>query len=176
MKKYIIVLFSLLALSTSCTDYLDKQPDDMKTDEMVWSSRMETEKYLANCYGGIPTGHLHQHEPWVGAADECNITWNFYQADNFNRGDWTPSSELVCDRYARFYQAIRATLTFENNVDRCGELSSELKTRYKAEVRFLRGYYYYLLLRQYGPVVLIKELLPSETDFANMQRAPMMNV
>ena len=41
MKKYIIVLFSLLALSTSCTDYLDKQPDDMKTDEMVWSSRME---------------------------------------------------------------------------------------------------------------------------------------
>ena len=67
MKKYIIVLFSLLALSTSCTDYLDKQPDDMKTDEMVWSSRMETEKYLANCYGGIPTGHLHQHEPWVGA-------------------------------------------------------------------------------------------------------------
>ena len=76
MKKYIIVLFSLLALSTSCTDYLDKQPDDMKTDEMVWSSRMETEKYLANCYGGIPTGHLHQHEPWVGAADECNITWN----------------------------------------------------------------------------------------------------
>ena len=60
MKKYIIVLFSLLALSTSCTDYLDKQPDDMKTDEMVWSSRMETEKYLANCYGGIPTGHLHQ--------------------------------------------------------------------------------------------------------------------
>ena len=85
MKKYIIVLFSLLALSTSCTDYLDKQPDDMKTDEMVWSSRMETEKYLANCYGGIPTGHLHQHEPWVGAADECNITWNFYQADNFNR-------------------------------------------------------------------------------------------
>ena len=50
MKKYIIVLFSLLALSTSCTDYLDKQPDDMKTDEMVWSSRMETEKYLANCY------------------------------------------------------------------------------------------------------------------------------
>ena len=48
MKKYIIVLFSLLALSTSCTDYLDKQPDDMKTDEMVWSSRMETEKYLAN--------------------------------------------------------------------------------------------------------------------------------
>ncbi len=172
MKKYIIVLFSLLALSTSCTDYLDKQPDDMKTDEMVWSSRMETEKYLANCYGGIPTGHLHQHEPWVGAADECNITWNFYQADNFNRGDWTPSSELVCDRYARFYQAIRATLTFENNVDRCGELSSELKTRYKAEVRFLRGYYYYLLLRQYGPIVLIKELLPSETDFANMQRAP----
>ena len=109
MKKYIIVLFSLLALSTSCTDYLDKQPDDMKTDEMVWSSSMETEKYQAICYGGIHTGHLHQHEPWVGAADECNITWNFYQADNFNRGDWTPSSELECDRFARFYQAIRAT-------------------------------------------------------------------
>lgn len=36
----------------------------------------------------------------------------------------------------------------------------------------MRGYYYYLLLRQYGPIVLIKELLPSSADFANMQRAP----
>ena len=68
MKKYIIVLFSLLALSTSCTDYLDKQPDDMKTDEMVWSSRMETEKYLANCYGGIPTGHIAYSQTFGGDA------------------------------------------------------------------------------------------------------------
>lgn len=172
MKKYIVILFSLLTLSTGCADYLDKQPDDMKTDEMVWSSRRETEKFLTNCYAGIPTEHLHKHAPWVGASDECDITWSFYQANDYNLGNWTPSSSMVSDEYTRFYQAIRATLTFENNVDRCAELSSDLIVRYKAEARFLRGYYYYLLLRQYGPVVLIKELLPMDADYANMQRSP----
>ena len=171
MKKYIFKLLGLCFVLSGCTDYLDKQPDDMKTDEMVWTSRLETERYLTNCYAAIPVNDLHRHDPWVGAADEANITPNWYQSDNFNRGDWNPSSGFVCDRYALWYQAIRSTLVFEKNVDRCTELSLELNTRYKAESRFLRAYYYFLLVRQYGPVVLIKELLPNNYDFANMQRS-----
>ena len=52
MKKYSIILLSLLALA-GC-NYLDKTPDDYKTDEMVWTNKNEVLKYLNNCYAALP--------------------------------------------------------------------------------------------------------------------------
>ena len=168
MKKYLLIIFSFALLFTSC-DFLDKQPDDMKTDEIVWSSRNEVLGYLANCYAVLPVHNLHQDDPWLGLADECDIPWSVYATFGINLGNWNPSTWFYTI-YANLYKAIRATLRFENNVDRCHEISDAYKTRYKAEVKFLRAYYYYMLVRQYGPVVLIKEEMPNSADFGNMPR------
>ena len=172
MKKIIVSLFLIqLFFFAGCTDFLDKLPDDMKTDDMVWTSRNETKRYLANVYAAIPRHNLHQDDPWLGLADEIDLTWTVYNTYNINLGNWTPTSGFY-NKYALWYRAIRASFVFENNVDKNPELSEALKTQYKAEVRFLRGYYYWLLIRQYGPVVLIKEQQPNDADFANMARAP----
>ena len=172
MKKIILSLFLIqLFFFAGCSDFLDKLPDDMKTDDMVWNSRKETEGYLANVYAAIPKHNLHQDDPWLGLADEIDLTWTVYNTYPINLGNWTPNSGFY-NKYALWYRAIRASFVFENNVDRNKELSAALKTQYKAEVRFLRGYYYWLLLRQYGPVVLFKEQQGNEADFVNMARAP----
>ena len=172
MKKYIINLFAiLLILFAGCSDFLDKLPDDMKTDNMVWSSRTEVEGYLANVYAAIPLHNLHQDDPWLGCSDEIDLSWTVYNTYGINLGNWSPSSGFY-NKYALWYRAIRASLVFENNVDKCGELSADLKKQYKAEVKFLRGYYYWLLLRQYGPMVLIKEIQPSDADWVSFMRAP----
>lgn len=172
MKKIIFSLFLIqLFIFAGCTDFLDKLPDDMKTDDMVWNSRKETEGYLANIYAAIPKHNLHQDDPWLGLSDEIDLTWTVYNTYPINLGNWTPSSGFY-NKYALWYRAIRASFVFENNVDRNGELSADLKRQYKAEARFLRGYYYWLLLRQYGPVVLLKEQQGNEADFVNMARAP----
>lgn len=172
MKKYIISLFLIqLFFFISCADFLDKMPDDMKTDDMVWKSRVEVQSYLANVYAAIPKHNLHQDDPWLGVSDEIDLSWTVYNTYGINLGNWDTNSWFY-DKYALWYRAIRASHVFENNVDRCAELSDALKTQYKAEVKFLRGYYYWLLLRQYGPVVLIKDLQPNDADYASMQRAP----
>ncbi len=172
MKKIIFGLFLIqLFFFAGCADFLDKLPDDMKTDDMVWNSLKETEGYLANIYAAIPKHNLHQDDPWLGLSDEIDLTWTVYNTYPINLGNWTPSSGFY-NKYALWYRAIRASFVFENNVDRNGELSADLKTQYKAEARFLRGYYYWLLLRQYGPVVLLKEQQGNEADFVNMTRAP----
>ena len=172
MKKNIVILFLIqLFFFTGCADFLDKLPDDMKTDEMVWSSRKETEGYLANVYAAIPKHNLHQDDPWLGLADEIDLTWTVYNTYPINLGNWTPNRGFY-NKYALWYRAIRSSFVFENNVDKCRELSSDLKTQYKAEARFLRGYYYWLLIRQYGPVVLLKEQQTNDADFVNMARAP----
>lgn len=170
MKKYSLVLFLTGLLLAGC-DFLDKQPDDMKTDAMVWRSRIEVEKYLTNCYAAIPYHNLHQDDPWLGLSDECDIPWVVYWTYDKNLGNWNPSSYFYM-KYTPWYKAIRATHKFEQNVDRCLELSDNYKTRYKAEVKFLRAYYHFLLLRQYGPIVLIQKPLPNSTDFTSMMRSP----
>lgn len=176
MKKYIISLFLIqLFLFAGCADFLDKLPDDMKTDEMVWRSRVEVEKYLANVYAAIPKHNLHQDDPWLGLSDEIDLSWTVYNTYGINLGNWDTNSGFY-NKYSLWYRAIRASHVFENNVDRCAELSSALKTQYKAEVKFLRGYYYWLLLRQYGPVVLIKKLYPIDADYASMPRDPFDDV
>jgi len=172
MKKYNIYLYVVLLIGClGCSDFLDKQPDDMKTDEMVWSTRTQVEGYLANVYAAIPPHNLHQDDPWLGCSDECDLSWTVYNTYGINLGNWSTNSYFY-NKYATWYKAIRASLTFENNVDRCGELSADLKKQYKAEVKFLRGYYYWLLIRQYGPVVLITQQMPSSTDWTALARSP----
>jgi hypothetical protein len=172
MKKYNIYLYVVLLIGClGCSDFLDKQPDDMKTDEMVWSNRTQVEGYLANVYAAIPPHNLHQDDPWLGCSDECDLSWTVYNTYGINLGNWSTNSYFY-NKYATWYKAIRASLTFENNVDRCSELSADLKKQYKAEVKFLRGYYYWLLIRQYGPVVLITQQMPSSTDWTQLARSP----
>lgn len=168
--KNIIKLFILLFCITSC-DFLEKKPDDMKTDDMIWKSRKETEAYLYNVYSQIPTSNMHQDDPWLGVSDEVDLTWNVYRTYQINLGNWTTTSDFY-NKWPNYYQAIRASFVFENNVDKNQELSEELKIQYKAEVKFLRGYYYWLLLRQYGPVVLIEELQALDNDWASIPRTP----
>ena len=170
MKKYLILITSALLLA-GC-DYLDKMPDDMKTEEMVWTNRNEVLAYLTNIYAALPeTSNVtaDNNGLWLGLSDECDLPWNpFIQ---LNEGSWdttTPTNNV----WATYYKAIRASFKFENNVGRCTELASDLRDRYTGEAIFLRGYYYFMLIRQYGPVVLLKEETPSSADFGNMQRTP----
>lgn len=171
MKNIFLLLVSILILSSGCKKYLEKKPDDMKTDEMIWKSRKETEAFLYNIYSQIPQSNLYQDDPWLGLSDEVDLTWNVYRTYPINLGNWNPNSDFYI-KWPNYYKAIRASFVFENNVDKNGELSADLIAQYKAEVKFLRGYYYWLLLRQYGPVVLIKEEMPLDTDWNTFARSP----
>ena len=173
MKIKSIIYFSLLAfIISSCGDYLDKMPDDMKTMDMVWAKKKETEKYLYNVYHNLPNEHsMWTDSPWSGASDEADYVWPRYVTASINLGNWNPTSNHW-NKWSDYYNAIRTSFVFENNVDRCPELKDAEKIQYKAEVKFLRGYYYWLLIKQYGPVVLIKEETKFDDDWNSYIRSP----
>jgi hypothetical protein len=170
-KLLYLSLFILATVGICGCNYLDKEPDDMKTDEMIWKSRVETEKYLNNVYSQIPGLAINLGDPFLGCSDEYDYSWNVYPSYNVNLGNWNPSSSFY-DKWAGYYKAIRSSFVFESNVDNCPELSDDLKNQYKAEVQFLRGYYYWLILRQYGPAILIKEATEINADWNAFARAP----
>lgn len=171
-NKYLrILLLSTCFAAVSC-DFLDKMPDDQKTMDMVWEKQDETEMFLYNIYAKLPDPNFMfwNGTPWVPISDEIDIVWERYYPSSINVGSWNPTTNYY-NIWGDCYKSIRASFVFENNVDKCYELSESLKTQYIAEAKFLRGYYYWILLRQYGPFVLIENELDWRDDL-NLPRAP----
>ena len=58
------------------------------------------------------------------------------------------------------YKAIRDCNIFLENVNRPYDLEEYERKRWVAEVKFLKAFYHFYLMRMYGPIVLIKENQP----------------
>ncbi len=167
---YSVLLVFMLTMFSGCK-FLDNEPDDFKTDDMIWFNEDETEAYLYNIYSQIPQANAFQGDPWLGLADEIDLSWNVYPTYNINLGNWNPSTNFYV-RWDNFYKAIRASFTFEKNVGRNPELSEEQIVQYTAESKFLRAYYYWLIISQYGPAVLVKDVVELDADWSTYARAP----
>lgn len=176
VKSAMPFLFSLLiGLSmTACSDYFDQIPDDRITIEEVFKKKKASEEYLANIYSYIPDESQQvSGQPWGGTNDEMDITWTKYPSYDFNIGNISATAVLF-DFWGPYYKGIRAATYFINHIDENEEIRSlngqVLIDQYKAEARFLRAYYYFLLFRQFGPFVIIGDAeLPADATAADMQ-------
>lgn len=74
---------------------------------------------------------------------------------NYKNGEYNES--WIQNSWGSCYQGIRKASIFIHNIDRNREMSKEEIAGRKAEARFLRAYYYWLLLRKYGPVPLMPD-------------------
>ncbi|MDF2477213.1 MAG: RagB/SusD family nutrient uptake outer membrane protein [Sphingobacterium sp.] len=156
MKKYIYHLSCLLIIVffVACSKYLDVDLANQKTLDETFKKRLTTERYLAQVYGYLPIEHdlFNSEGGNVPLSDEALFSWVAWVPWlNFTNGGWG----VTTDEYATWvhnYQGINQATIFINNVDKNEELNEATKTVMKAEARFLRAYFYYLLLRRYGPV------------------------
>ncbi|WP_333865164.1 RagB/SusD family nutrient uptake outer membrane protein [Sphingobacterium sp.] len=156
MKKYIYLLICLLmpVLFGACSKYLDVDLANQKTLDETFQKRTTTERYLAQVYGYLPIEHdlFNSEGGNVPLSDEALFSWVAWVPWlNFTNGGWG----VTTDDYATWvhnYQGINQATIFINNVDKNVELNESTKSIMKAEARFLRAYFYYLLLKRYGPV------------------------
>lgn len=158
-------MLSLLAgtaMLSSCEDFLDRQEDEKLTFDKIWESRNTTKQYWLNAMSFLPQfngGYIGDNEPYLGASDECTIAYNReYRYINF--GSWSASS-IPYYKFDHYYKGIRECNIFMQNVDKCTDpliTQSEL-AKWKVQARFARAYYYFLLMRDYGPVFLLGDEL-----------------
>jgi len=185
MKNTIIkccsaVLFIALLLNTGCKKYLDQVPNDRITIEQVFQKKGPSQQYLANIYSYVDDisqqwDYGNTHNPWIGNCDEADLTWSKFPLYSLNIGNISAGSTLF-DRWPFFYKGIRSATYFLNHIEGNAEILSldgqQLINQYKAEARFLRAYYYFLLMKQYGPVILEGETeIPADATADQMQIA-----
>lgn len=168
MRKSFLTIFSILAIgslvfTSSCKKYLDvdQYTTDMLTFDSVFVNRNYTEQWLWHTYsflnnrGAEITNKGYSAFSW--ASDEAVFgDWDGL-CEKYQNCLYTPDNELSEDRWGLEYEGIRHASIFIHNVDKCKELSNGERAEYKAQARFLRAYYYWMLIKQYGPVPLLPD-------------------
>lgn len=167
-----ILLLLLPVLLVSCY-YLDKKPDNLLTEDMIWKTRANAEAYLNNIYGYMHTTDGGDYAG-MGASDESSVCIGAVNVRQMVAGNWSAASGYFYN-WGAFYVGIRQSFVFEANIDKVPavELSDELKAQYKAENLFLRGWFYWQLLKQYGPYVKVTSVLTQGEDYNLFPRAPL---
>jgi hypothetical protein len=149
---------------TSCDDFLDKQEDEQLTFDKIWLARSTTQQYWLNAMSYLPdendVGGF--GGAFLGSSDECSMAWDRnYRMMNF--GTWNASSIPFSGDtgIARYYNGIRECNIFLQNADRCSDplLTKDQLAQWKIQARFMRAYYYYMMIRIYGPVFLLGDEL-----------------
>lgn len=168
--KKIFCCWLLLGFLSGC-NYLDIVPDNLPTLEMAFNNKSSAERYLFTCYSFVPEHGKIGTDPGMDVGDEV---WYFSDnsADYSNKTTfWIArgmqnSNEPLVDYWngtqwgKPMFVGIRNCNIFIENIDRVPDLSAYDKETWKAEVKVLKAFYHFWLMRMYGPIPIIKENIP----------------
>jgi hypothetical protein len=171
----------LCMTSVSCKKYLDVTPDNVGTLDYAFRNRNEAENYLFGCYSTMQHMNDVIYNAGFTTSSEIiypnNLTANFFDQNGFNliRGVQSTGNPIL--NYwgggvgaVNIFQGLRRCNTMLENIDKPIDLSASEKKRWIAEVKFLKAYYHYYMIRLYGPILLIKDSYAIDASPESLKR------
>lgn len=159
IRKYIalgmIAMFSL----SSCSDYLDKEPDDQLTLETVFENKTNMERWLAYIYNATPK--FYNYDGADAVADELapSVGWESqgFKAILYQNGNWTSASGGVINYWETFPMRIRQAYIFIKYAHALPDVTEKEVNYMKAECRFFIAYFHAVMAMTYGAVPIIRD-------------------
>lgn len=183
-KIFSIAAIMTTMLVTSCTKDLNTKPIDplVKTSADVFDTPASYKEALAKLYASLAISgqNVAFTEPDIQASDqgtacflreywaaeevttdECINAWGDGGLVEYHGGIWSDANLYVQLMYERIFVNIAYCNEYIRDVNaKLGSLSGQLKTdatQYVAEARFLRAYFYYCAMNEYGNVPFATE-------------------
>ncbi|MDR1919940.1 MAG: RagB/SusD family nutrient uptake outer membrane protein [Tannerellaceae bacterium] len=164
----------LLLLTTACSDYLAKEPFDIITPDKVWQDAKVVNAVLVNLYDKM---YLEQFNDWYRDAwrlmtpssmsDESQGAFQKDPLFDNPNATYTYENDLFGAKFTeRWYPGIRNCNDFLAQLKEASMDESE-KQILDAEVRFIRAWHYFSLVKRYGGLPLITEA--QEYDPGNLE-------
>lgn len=168
--KNMVLLISTVLLS-GC-DFMDLSESQFYTQDGLLISYSRTKQVVTNIYGYLPTGFSDVDGAMLDAAtDDAVHVYETSIVQRFVNGSWAPSY-TVDEVFGKYYRGIHdANLYLNDFKDQTFEewklndnYANWIKdyTNYKFEVRFLRAYFYFELVKRYQNVPLVLDVLSME--------------
>jgi hypothetical protein len=193
MKNIRVKILALLMILTAgaCQDYLDVVPDNIATIDDAFVDRASTERFLATCYNYLPQmgnpdknpGFLAGDEVWIcqeqvddsysGKLNSALIARGLQSVTNPNLNYWDGGNHGH-----NLWIGIRDCNIFLENVNEAHDLLEHEKKQWIAEVKFLKAYYHFWLLKLYGPIPIVDEnfAIDADIDLVKVHREPFDDV
>nr|WP_321453362.1 RagB/SusD family nutrient uptake outer membrane protein [uncultured Carboxylicivirga sp.] len=170
--KNIFTVLTLLAIISSCKDDMNYNEFVGYDEEQIFSSFGRTMNFVTNIYSYLDYDFGDYNGGMLSSAcDESDYVWQSSSIHDFYNGAWN-TGNAKSSAWSNSYAGIRAVNFFLQASE--GRTFDEFKynldyneqmtrfNRYQYEARFLRAYFYFNLVRQYGDVPLVTAVLTPE--------------
>lgn len=177
MKYSIYVVIAIAGCLISCDkDFLDVTPTTV-TDQALWTDAGLTEAYILNLYTGIRMAEKEANDDERNIGFGRGYHWAMYasvtdeavysnddQTYLVQRGQLSPVLfGWTSTTWGRSYRGIREVNLALQNIGTT-PISDERKNVLTAELRFIRAYRYFDLLKGFGGVPLVGDRVTTLTD------------
>ena len=153
---YKIILGLALVFGVASCDYLDVVPDEVATEDDAFANINAVEGFLYSCYSYIPNPRSGTESIDWFTGDEIVTAFEHETFANFPKGNYTANAPII-SYWNTLFSGIKQCYLLKNNIDKVPQMPADRKEDYLAQADFLIAYYHFLLLRSYGPIILIKE-------------------
>ncbi len=181
MKKiYLIFLIIIGLFFTACEDVFDLSPDGRFSYDQVFSDDALTGGYLNKCYSYIPLmGMGYENGTFLGVySDEAQDAEDVQagRIANYYQGMMSSSNNLIeggsnTNTYNNMYSGIRKCNVFIDHIDNATNMVDEsTRSKWKGEAYTLRAFYFWQLIKRFGPLPIIKHDLPIDFDYSIHKR------
>ena len=166
-------------MTASC-HYLDQEPDDLITEEMVFNDIVKTNGWLANIYSYLPDPFMGWNQTYGlnTLTDDVQIPLEWggfgWWSTSAMKGNWSATSNYF-DLWGNVYKAVRASLIFQEKVKPLGaEQTAEDVAYMRLQARFLVAYFYSEMLEFYGSFPLVTEYYDINSTYEELmlERTP----
>lgn len=172
IRKFMMAVCLAVYCALSSCNYLDVSEyfADTLGYDSIFQNKINLQKYLwataaffsdeGAVWGNAPV-------PGVTATDEAFVLWNTaeFSGMRFTQGEITPDALGDFNIWPKMYKIVRKTNIIFSRIDECKDLTNLEKREILGYAHFMRGYAYYNLLQNFGPVVLVGDT-PMETNEA----------
>ncbi len=169
--KIIALLVAAVTIATSCSKYLDVVPDNVKKLENIYANKEEAYNALAKVYNYLPDDDWSDGSMALlgdESVSRVDPDWlregGRVRAERIMRGLQTTGDPMLgtwtgSNAGKPLYEAIRTCNIFLQYVDGIRNLTDDEKKDWTAQVAFFKAYYHFLLMRQYGPIIISDKVI-----------------
>ncbi len=146
IKNILAVLLATLFTISSCSDFLDREPDTILSDDQVFGDAVMITSVLSNFYGRITWG---QH---------IDDSYSYTILDEASRSDSGPDNRqgFEDNRWRVYdYTLLRNLNQFLKGVRETTVLDADLQKRLEGEARFIRAWLYFNMARGMGGMPIV---------------------
>jgi len=182
MKRFKYLILGMVLLSSACQKALDETPQGVISGAEL-NTPENIDKMVISAYSGLGNDDIHTSFslwPWGsmrsgdaykgGDSPGDNTDWHSYELFSANRPELANTDKMWYFLYVGISRANDA-LRRINQID---ESVYPLKKERQAEVRFIRGHFYFMLKILYKYMPYIDENIP-EKEYATVSNRAMTN-